>query len=339
MSPDLVRLRLNFFQEHSVEESKPGLPVIYRSKLVNPITVAEYKLQKVEVGSPKGKVAHKVLLAVGQTGSGKTTFLNALYNYIMGVEYSDPFRVKLVDEKINKNLTQSQTKWVTAYTIHHQPWFKIDYTLTIIDTPGFGDTEGVQRDEYIRDQIGKFFSSAERFQIDHIDMVGFVAKSSETRLSPVEKYIMESVMSLFGKDIKENLCMLLTFSDVNKPSILASLAELRVPHRTYFKFNNAAILDCRKDDEDDFTLGQFLWLATFKSFGQIMQEMSKIEPKTFNLSEEVLAARQTLEKMAQKIKENIFKTMHGLERQKLEKQVLQQHIQDMNSNSNPSHTR
>ena len=39
------------------------------------------------------------LLVMGQTGAGKTTYVDALVNQILGVEFFDKFRYKLVDEK------------------------------------------------------------------------------------------------------------------------------------------------------------------------------------------------------------------------------------------------
>ena len=39
------------------------------------------------------------LIVVGQTGSGKTTLIDALVNHILGTEFYDSFRYRLVDEE------------------------------------------------------------------------------------------------------------------------------------------------------------------------------------------------------------------------------------------------
>ena len=99
------------------------------------------------------------------------------------------------------------------YTIHHQPWFRVPFSLTIIDTPGYGDTRGIQRDQELTDSLKNMFVSAESCGVQTIDVVGFVTQASSARLTPSQKYIFDSVMSLFGKDIAENIFVFTTFSD------------------------------------------------------------------------------------------------------------------------------
>ena len=38
------------------------------------------------------------LLVMGQTGAGKTTLVDSILNYLLGIDYYDKFRYKLVDE-------------------------------------------------------------------------------------------------------------------------------------------------------------------------------------------------------------------------------------------------
>ena len=94
---------------------------------------------------------HKVLMVMGATGAGKSTLINGMVNYILGVEWKDDFRFKLIVEDA-KQQTESVTDHITAYTIHPMEGSHVDYTFTIIDTPGFGDTRAMERDEEIRKQ-------------------------------------------------------------------------------------------------------------------------------------------------------------------------------------------
>ena len=39
------------------------------------------------------------ILIMGQTGAGKTTLVDAYLNYLLGIDFYDEFRYKLVDER------------------------------------------------------------------------------------------------------------------------------------------------------------------------------------------------------------------------------------------------
>jgi len=108
-------------------------------------------------GCPTKVLTEKVLMVVGATGAGKTTLINGMMNYILGVEWDDDFRFKLIVEDHRVSQANSQTKSITAYTFYPMKGSAIPYKFTIIDTPGFGDTEGLRRDKEITKQIKEFF--------------------------------------------------------------------------------------------------------------------------------------------------------------------------------------
>lgn len=108
----------------------------------------------------------KTILLMGATGSGKTTMINAMINYILGVEWKDPFRFMLVNEDLRgDSQAHSQTTGVTAYDIHYREGFRIPFSLTIVDTPGFGDTVGIDRDKEITSAVKQFFEHQNGIQV------------------------------------------------------------------------------------------------------------------------------------------------------------------------------
>ncbi len=119
--------------------------------------------------SPIGGRASKTILLMGATGSGKTTMINAMINYVLGVKWEDMFRFILIDEDAQgANQAFSQTREVTAYDIHYREGFRIPYSLTIVDTPGFGDTEGIERDMEITSAVKQFFEHEHGIQVIHL---------------------------------------------------------------------------------------------------------------------------------------------------------------------------
>lgn len=118
-------------------------------------------------GTPKKtNVKCKTILLMGATGSGKTTLINSMVNYILGVDWEDPFRFMLIrEENTSTNQAHSQTSRVTAYELHYEAGFRVPYSLIIVDTPGYGDTKGVDRDHQITETIQQFFKDEKGIQV------------------------------------------------------------------------------------------------------------------------------------------------------------------------------
>lgn len=97
-------------------------------------------------GKKLESVKYFTLLVVGETGSGKTTLLDAFVNKLTGMEFTDNWRWKLVNEDHLANVPagQSQTSDITTYyvnDVHNR------FNIRFIDTPGFGDTQGLAVDD------------------------------------------------------------------------------------------------------------------------------------------------------------------------------------------------
>ena len=319
-------------------------------------TFVEGGIKLVEIGSNPKRKRPKVVMVVGETGFGKTTFINAMFNFLCGVEIEDNFRFKLIEESKTKNQAHSQTSVITAYTIHHQPWFKISFPITIIDTPGFGDTGGIQRDIEITEQIRRFFTSLGTKGIDTLDAVAFVVSASSARLTPTQQYIFDSVLSLFGKDIANNIFMMVTFATPeSQPVVLGAIKAAKIPHKKCFKFNNTAIYgdetkehdndtddadnngsksdkNDSDDDDDGDNDGTGLWKMGAKSYKSFMRYLKKTESQSLTLTRDVLNERSQLEKALDGIEQNIKLGINKLEKLKNEEQVLVEHQKDIDKN-------
>lgn len=114
----------------------------------------------------------KTILLMGATGSGKTTLINSMVNFILNVEWGDPFRFHLTNEELSSsNQAHSQTKNVTVYELHYQEGFAIPYSIILVDTPGYGDTAGLRRDKEITMAIEQLFTDSTGILVNSISLI------------------------------------------------------------------------------------------------------------------------------------------------------------------------
>lgn len=323
-----------------------GPPKVYKLPTQQVMTDATKSIAKCHIGRPDSacKSPEKVLMVLGATGAGKSTLINGMANYILGVEWEDDFRFKLiVDEPgtAGKSQAHSQTSWITAYTFHKMgDNSRVPYTLTIIDTPGFGDTRGLKRDRQITSQIKEFFSIPDKDGgIDHLDGIGFVTQASLARLTPTQQYIFDSILATFGKDIANNIFMMVTFADGNKPPVLAAVKEAQIPFEKAFKFNNSALFTKadEKDEqgaEDDEDFAQMFWKMGVKSFKTFFVSYAKAEPKSLQLTKEVLDERQKLEATIQGLQTKVKNGLSQIDVLSQEERILKARQSEINANKN-----
>ncbi|XP_078322456.1 uncharacterized protein LOC111105028 isoform X2 [Crassostrea virginica] len=283
----------------------------------------------------------KTIMLVGATGSGKSTLANGIINYITGVSFWDPFRFTMVtlemEEESKTNQALSQTDWITTYKIYPTEGSRLNYTLNIIDTPGFYDTRGLERNYAIIDQIRQLFSSSGEQGVLYIDAVCFIVKAPDARLTIVQKYIFNSIMSLFGKDIKPNICTLITFADCAKPPVLDSLEELKLPFSQYFTFNNSALY-AENNVEASQTLSQIFWEIGCKSFKQFFQCVETLITKSLCQTKDVLDEQEKLKTIISNFRPQVSAGMSKLAELKKKLDILKKYQNEIEDNENFEYT-
>ena len=292
----------------------------------------------------------KVILLVGQTGAGKTTLINGFANYIYGVEWGDNFRLRVIDKtESGTSVSHSQTKNITAYTFPHVPGMKIDYTLTIVDTPGFGTTgnEGLLHDREISTNIKEFFSASQG--IDQIHGVLFVTQASNARLTPTQQYVFEAVLGIFGNDIADHIFLMTTFADGQRPEVLTAIKDAQVPYKQYFKFNNSALYASKNDhsdesDEEDssdegYSFEELSWKMGMESFKRFFKKrLDKIQAQSLRLTKEVLHEREHLQLVIKNIPNKIKDGLTHMDALRMEEIFLKQFESEMIANKDYKYT-
>ena len=327
-------LRLSETILQKSEKISNGSPSVY--KLPTQIKLKQEKgmIVKKSIGSPSGlggRGTEKVLMVVGATGAGKTTLINGMVNYILGVEWADDFRYKLVVEDSKVSQANSQTKDITAYTFYPMEGAAIPYTFTIIDTPGFGDTEGLKRDKEITNQIKEFFSIPPPDGINYLDGIGFVTQAALARLTPAQEYIFDSILSIFGKDVVKNIFMLVTFADGQQPPVMESIKKAKIPAQKFYKFNNSALFaDNAEDVEEDFDA--MFWKMGVRSFKKFFSEFAKSESVSLQLTQEVLKERDQLQAMIEGLNPQITMGLSKIDEMRQEENILKQRETEIETN-------
>ena len=293
------------------------------------------KIARCYIGrEPVNKVTEKVLMIVGATGAGKSTLINGIVNYLFGVQWNDKFRFKMIVEQPSF-LANSVTNAITAYTIYWQEGSPCDYTLTIIDTPGFGDTSGLKRDKEITKQIKDFFSiPSKNGGIDHLDGIGFVTQASQSRLTHTQRYVFDAILAIFGHDIANNIFMMITFADGKKPPVVDAIKASNIPYSKYFKFNNSALFpttaDKEEDDEGDFD--ELFWAMGMKSLKNFFNNFETAQPRSLQLTREVLEERQRLETNVNGLQPQINQGLAKMEEMRKERKIIEDHEADIKTN-------
>ncbi|CAL8237479.1 unnamed protein product [Boreogadus saida] len=293
---------------------------------------------------------NRTVMFMGATGSGKSTLINGMINYILGIDWKDSFRFKLIDEGQLKSQVESQTSHVSTYKINYQDGLQVPYSLTLVDTPGFGDTRGIERDRAITEQIRRVFTSEKG--VCEIDAVCFVTQASLARLTATQKYVFDSVMSIFGKDVAENICMLVTFADSKQPPVLEAINAYKVPCPktdiglpVHHKFNNSALFAdnrsvCDRADEDsdeDMEVDNFdamFWAMGAKSMKTFFTVLDKMTTRSLQLTKEVLNERRQLEAAAEGLQTQVRAGLAKLEEIQSTQQQIEKHNADINLNEN-----
>ena len=214
------------------------------------------------------------------------------------------------------------------------------YTLTIVDTPGFGDTRGIEQDEKITEQIRTFFNTSGVAGIDHIDAICFLAQAGAPRLTHTQRYVFDRILSMFGKDIKKNISVLFTFADGQKPQALSCLNEAGIldNEENYFKFNNSALFveNCVKNDEESFD--RLFWSMGNKSFENFFKSLNEMESRSLVLTKEVLQERAKLEVRVSGLQEKINCGINTLSQLREEQIIFEENAAAINDNKNFKYT-
>ena len=185
------------------------------------------------------------------------------------------------------------TSKVTIYHVPQKyivnPINKQACCINIIDTPGFGDTRGVQWDNKISSMVALLLK-----MVQELDYILLTVKSDVQRLSKANQFIFARIQGLYADDLSERVVGMFTFNDATTPAAYEAvkLAGIPIKERHQFVFNNSAIWTKSGDEMTN----QFwdLGMKNFADFTEFTKAEDKV-PVSLTLTSEVLSKRKIVE--------------------------------------------
>jgi len=160
-----------------------------------------------ELVSPKQHNPFKLLL-IGETGSGKTSFLNLICNFDLivqlggfetSVDHFQNFNVFAL-ENAEKQKMESKTSNAKLYNVNF-----FDLKVGIIDTPGFGDSRGIEEDER---HVKKIIATLK--EVDYVNCVCLVVNGRNSRMTSTLRYVLTEITTILPKTILDNVIVVFT---------------------------------------------------------------------------------------------------------------------------------
>lgn len=166
------------------------------------------------------------ILLLGETGAGKSTTINAFANYLKYQTFEEAKAEEFVelisskftiphpktgkpivirsgnDDNERQAAGASSTQSPIAYSFQFE-----DKLLRIIDTPGMGDTSGVNID---RENFDKILAYLHNYKELH--GICFLIKATETRKTAFFRYCITELLTHLHKSACENIIFCFTFS-------------------------------------------------------------------------------------------------------------------------------
>ena len=254
------------------------------------------------------------VLLLGESGVGKSTFINALVNYlkfetlkearsmkpiaVMPVSFlmttGDNFDERIItfgDQDSNENhnkVGQSVTQQCRSYVFTLDSGTK----MRLIDTPGMGDTRGLDQDDLNMQHILSFISN-----LSHLNAICILLKPNEARLNIVLRSYFTRLIGFLGENICKNIIFCFTntrstfYAPGNTGSLLKTMLQsysneiIRFNKDNTFCFDNEAFryLVARLNgiDFDDFQKKEYKqsWITSVKESNRLFIYISnKMKP-------------------------------------------------------------
>ncbi|XP_036416482.1 immune-associated nucleotide-binding protein 13-like [Colossoma macropomum] len=285
------------------------------------------RLRRERFGEEDKSKPHKTIILVGETGTGKSTLINAIINYMLGVKWEDRIWCEIIETKDDQ--TKSQTNAVTVYDVFAE---ESPFSLSIIDTPGYGSTEGKEDDLNVTETLHELFRSKDG--VREIDLVCLVVSSNTTRLTDRQLYVFDSILSLFGIDVERNIVVLITHAPKKPKNALKAIKESNVrcaktgKEPVYFSFDNSHCEDFNEDDD------KTAWDKNEENMQNFFTFLNDSKTVSLKMTENVMKLRKQLTASIFNLKDRIKQTDQKKTELEQTKKALKQYEEEKKDMNN-----
>ncbi|CAF1213752.1 unnamed protein product [Rotaria sordida] len=189
------------------------------------------KSQASHVSTPSSTNEIINILLLGESGVGKSTFINAFVNYLTFKMLNDAERGKpivlipvsflmTIGNNFNERIVkfgdsdnfnnedfdhpgQSVTQHCKSYVFHLNSNNK--RKLRIIDTPGFGDTRGLDQDDANMQHILEYIN-----ELTHLNAICFLLKPNTSQINSFFVKCLTQLFDLLGSNARQNIIFCFT---------------------------------------------------------------------------------------------------------------------------------
>ncbi|KAF5271067.1 hypothetical protein FQR65_LT00486 [Abscondita terminalis] len=165
------------------------------------------------------------ILLLGETGVGKSTFINAFFNYITYPTFRDA-QYKKLQCVIPSKFTVSDENFkeqVITLGKHHNESTKVGASATqacrsyiyfvkesnlkirLIDTPGVGDTRGIDYDNINFENLLSYIS-----ELNYLNGICILLKPNNSRLTVMFEFCIKQLLTRLEKSASQNLMFVFT---------------------------------------------------------------------------------------------------------------------------------
>ncbi|XP_038059651.1 uncharacterized protein LOC119730712 [Patiria miniata] len=304
----------------------------------------EYPQKNLSVGlSYLRAIKERNILILGETGVGKSTWINGFINYLYYADLKEAMNAKEFQVLIPSSFTftqQGNEKMIMvgesdnnenmeagkSATKEPRPYvFNVGgEIIRLIDTPGIGDSEGIQQDRKNFDKILWLLT-----YYDEIHAVCILLKPNNSRLTAMFRFCIQELLAHLHSSVKDNIVFCFTNARATfyqpgdtLPTLNRELRNKQVgiqaTPRNYFCFDNepfrflACVKNGVKFSEVDVNTYAESWKRSVEETKKLFQHISSLKPhatkKTLSMNEArriIVAMSKPLTEVAKTIQTNV----------------------------------